>query len=237
MAVCSSVVRDDSLDYPLLVPTNSYVYTANGCVRCKCDAAYYNWTLQCEPSHLKPTNWSTCPSMQCNISSNMYIIGSTTHSGSHNVTFCAYSGYGNQTIFTTLATGVTLPDNSDRVHSGKGNSIDHKQGRWWIWLVVVAVIAIPILFYLCNLIWKKYKTKVDRKRKQKKLIWEIGGGTIASTLYNKAKGNTKDGKTNHEMRIFSFESIVAATNEFSIANKLGEGGFGPVYKLVLLCLI
>lgn len=42
MAVCSSMVRNDSLDYPLLVPNGSYIYTANGCVRCKCDAAN-NW--------------------------------------------------------------------------------------------------------------------------------------------------------------------------------------------------
>ena len=34
-----------------------------------------------------------------------------------------------------------------------------------------------------------------------------------------------------DMQIFSFESITAATNNFSTENKLGEGGFGPVYKV------
>ncbi|KAF7843333.1 lysM domain-containing GPI-anchored protein 2-like [Senna tora] len=216
--VCSTMVRNDSLDYPLLVPNGTYMYTANGCVKCKCDAAN-NWTLHCEPSKLKPTNWSTRPSMQCNNSSNMY-IGNTTSSDSHNVTFCAYAGYGNQTIFPTLATQPTPPDI---------NLMNAEESRWWIWLVVVGGLIVVTI--LCYLIWRKYITEVDRKWKQNKLISEIGNSTVASILYYKAKGNRKDGKTNHEMQIFNFESIVTATDNFSIANKLGEGGFGPVYKV------
>ena len=34
-----------------------------------------------------------------------------------------------------------------------------------------------------------------------------------------------------ELKFFSFTSIVAATQNFSPNNKLGEGGFGPVYKV------
>ncbi|KAA8525123.1 hypothetical protein F0562_007013 [Nyssa sinensis] len=33
-----------------------------------------------------------------------------------------------------------------------------------------------------------------------------------------------------ELPLFSFASISAATTNFSEANKLGEGGLGPVYK-------
>ncbi|CAE5967453.1 unnamed protein product [Arabidopsis arenosa] len=36
---------------------------------------------------------------------------------------------------------------------------------------------------------------------------------------------------NNELQIFSFESVAFATDYFSDANKLGEGGFGPVYKV------
>jgi CTP-dependent riboflavin kinase len=35
---------------------------------------------------------------------------------------------------------------------------------------------------------------------------------------------------------FNLESILAATNSFSDANKLGEGGYGPVYKVISAAL-
>lgn len=35
-----------------------------------------------------------------------------------------------------------------------------------------------------------------------------------------------------ENKVFSYETLVTATNKFSILNKLGEGGFGPVFKVI-----
>jgi len=34
--------------------------------------------------------------------------------------------------------------------------------------------------------------------------------------------------------IFDFSTITSATNQFSNKNKIGEGGFGPVYKVMSL---
>ena len=41
-----------------------------------------------------------------------------------------------------------------------------------------------------------------------------------------------DGKKGHNLKVYSAATIMAATNSFSADNKLGQGGFGPVYKVV-----
>lgn len=35
-----------------------------------------------------------------------------------------------------------------------------------------------------------------------------------------------------EKKVFPYETLVAATKNFNLKHKLGEGGFGPVYKVI-----
>ncbi|PNX86719.1 G-type lectin S-receptor-like serine/threonine-kinase, partial [Trifolium pratense] len=48
------------------------------------------------------------------------------------------------------------------------------------------------------------------------------------------KGGTSEvhtsGDTIDELLLFDFEKLATATNNFDLSNKLGQGGFGPVYK-------
>lgn len=44
----------------------------------------------------------------------------------------------------------------------------------------------------------------------------------------------KSKKDDLDLPLFDFATILDATNNFSLSNKLGEGGFGPVYKVMML---
>lgn len=37
-----------------------------------------------------------------------------------------------------------------------------------------------------------------------------------------------------DLPFFEFKTVANATNNFSLDCKLGEGGFGPVYKVIIL---
>ena len=39
-----------------------------------------------------------------------------------------------------------------------------------------------------------------------------------------------------ELPLFDLLTIASATDNFSASKKLGEGGFGPVYMVILRCL-
>ena len=69
------------------------------------------------------------------------------------------------------------------------------------------------------------------ERSQDMLLFDINMSIEKSTNElsdgEKAKGKNKD----PWLPLFSFSSVSAATDNFSIENKLGEGGFGPVYKV------
>ncbi|CBI20428.3 unnamed protein product, partial [Vitis vinifera] len=59
---------------------------------------------------------------------------------------------------------------------------------------------------------------------------------VILTLYvvKKKKKLKRNGKHEHlELPLFDLAALLSATNNFSSDNKLGEGGFGPVYKVRL----
>jgi hypothetical protein len=55
----------------------------------------------------------------------------------------------------------------------------------------------------------------------------------SSSIYFEESPRELDGSTrNSDLTFFSLSVIVAATDNFYVANKLGEGGFGSVYKVL-----
>ena len=51
---------------------------------------------------------------------------------------------------------------------------------------------------------------------------------ISPDINDNSEDNKKD---DMELQIYDFNTIAKATNNFADKNKLGEGGFGPVYKV------
>ncbi|XP_019190162.1 PREDICTED: probable LRR receptor-like serine/threonine-protein kinase At1g07650 isoform X1 [Ipomoea nil] len=78
-------------------------------------------------------------------------------------------------------------------------------------IIVVATASSSFLIFtiLCFAGWKIYiKNKTSKEKELQDLELKTG--------------------------LFTFKQIKAATNNFNVANKIGEGGFGPVYKGTLL---
>ncbi|XP_073267892.1 G-type lectin S-receptor-like serine/threonine-protein kinase At4g27290 isoform X2 [Populus alba] len=108
-----------------------------------------------------------------------------------------------QDIFIRMAASEL--DNGD---SAKVNSKSKVKKR----IIVSSVLSTGILCIgLCLVlyVWKKKQQKNSNLQR---------------------RSNNKDLKEELELPFFNMDELACATNNFSVSNKLGEGGFGPVYK-------
>ncbi|PIN19292.1 Non-specific serine/threonine protein kinase [Handroanthus impetiginosus] len=98
-----------------------------------------------------------------------------------------------------------------------------KATRWWIWLAAAAGGTLLTLSIVC---FFRRRYFVGKGAAGKTLLLELEDATIH--LGQDSAMNDKIDK--NQVHLFSFETLEMATDCFSTANKLGEGGFGPVYK-------
>ncbi|KAF8107361.1 hypothetical protein N665_0122s0007 [Sinapis alba] len=91
-----------------------------------------------------------------------------------------------------------------------------------------------------NYLWRKFIQPMNGFIRRKLLTLRYGSA-IDRELLLRELGIDRRGrhrrsarKNNNELNIFSFESVALATDYFSDENLLGEGGFGPVYKGMLI---
>ncbi|KAJ9553674.1 hypothetical protein OSB04_017719 [Centaurea solstitialis] len=90
----------------------------------------------------------------------------------------------------------------------------------------VLIIVLPTSLALLILSVLAYALRMRKKISLKK-----GQGNRESSL---GKKNTSVPMEDlDELPVFSLDKIAAATDNFSVSNKIGEGGFGPVYKGLL----
>ncbi|KAE8646452.1 hypothetical protein Csa_016508 [Cucumis sativus] len=110
-------------------------------------------------------------------------------------------------------------------------------GEKRVWLQVTIGLIVPVTsLLLCFLVYLKWKTqilkairKIRRDSEHQNFLQELGAKTKSfdiPTIMNKQRRDVR----NSELQFFSFRSVVSTTNNFADNCKLGEGGFGPVYK-------
>ncbi|XP_042945739.1 G-type lectin S-receptor-like serine/threonine-protein kinase SD1-13 isoform X2 [Carya illinoinensis] len=100
------------------------------------------------------------------------------------------------------------------------SELGHKNEQGKVIVIVTVVIGI-VFMAMCTLFLCRWMAK---RR----------GGTCLGFHSEENLLDSKNQDKLQELPIFSLEELTSATNNFHLSNKLGQGGFGPVYKGKLL---
>lgn len=90
--------------------------------------------------------------------------------------------------------------------------------------IFIAAILMALSFACCLVIRKRKRDKEDQFTSLNTLTKNL------ASYENSSRGNEMDGSEQVDVLIFDLSTIISSTDDFSDANKLGEGGFGSIYK-------
>nr|GEV18257.1 G-type lectin S-receptor-like serine/threonine-protein kinase At4g27290 [Tanacetum cinerariifolium] len=107
---------------------------------------------------------------------------------------------------------LAFPKHSELIRNIRLLPASNKEGGTHIKIILIGVFLGIFLISLSTWLWYAW-----RKRH---LSMQIEGGSLIG----------ESGREAMELPLFSFSRVAKATAIFSLDNKLGEGGFGPVYK-------
>ncbi|XP_026391099.1 G-type lectin S-receptor-like serine/threonine-protein kinase At1g11410 [Papaver somniferum] len=104
---------------------------------------------------------------------------------------------------------------------------------YWKIVVPVSILVVAIMCVL-GYIYLFKRNKTHKRERLKGLQGVVTDLMKSKSTYNDTPDNSFDnGQTEgetQELQIFNYTCLSNATNNFCSTNKLGEGGFGPVYK-------
>ncbi|MCD7448456.1 hypothetical protein HAX54_042254 [Datura stramonium] len=115
--------------------------------------------------------------------------------------------------------------------SDEGFGEDAKSGKFPLKLkVIISAVVFVAALLLCSFSYIYYRRKMAKRTANKQ---STEGNPVPHWLNREREARNlinENDKQDIAVPFFCLENILAATDNFSDAHKLGQGGFGPVYK-------
>ncbi|XP_030528979.1 cysteine-rich receptor-like protein kinase 10 [Rhodamnia argentea] len=140
-----------------------------------------------------------------------------------NLRYEDYLFYRQQAASPQPVPSATPPSSTDK---GKGG----KNTAKIVAITLSLISAMAALLVSCYFLSKRRRSQQgDGGTREEILLQSMEGAAQGTNLKDRGAHKGFQDKSG-EMHYFDLLTIVTATNKFDDANKLGEGGFGPVYK-------
>eukprot|EP00261_Vitis_vinifera_P037743 XP_019078986.1 PREDICTED: G-type lectin S-receptor-like serine/threonine-protein kinase At4g03230 isoform X2 [Vitis vinifera] len=124
--------------------------------------------------------------------------------------------------------------NSSSLNCTQGVKPADQKSSWSSPVVVVgitiAVVLVAVLGIIGYIAYLRKRTITKRKENRANQVLHLYDSESRVKHSIDSEQFKEEDKKGIDVPFFDLEDILAATNNFSDANKLGQGGFGPVYK-------
>ncbi|KAJ0983525.1 hypothetical protein J5N97_011780 [Dioscorea zingiberensis] len=129
-------------------------------------------------------------------------------------------------VFTSNVYGQDLYVRLAAADLGPPSTASRKNNKWVIILAVILALVMLILACVGYLIWRRKGRRAKAVREVNNSVYDRSNQEFAAgTDLELCQGNDL------ELPLLDLNTVALATNNFCRANKLGEGGFGPVFKV------
>ncbi|XP_077243366.1 G-type lectin S-receptor-like serine/threonine-protein kinase B120 [Tasmannia lanceolata] len=150
--------------------------------------------------------------------------------------FAHETGLGCLTWFGDLSDIQKFPDGGQNLYIRLAAAeLGRKKKRQSPILILVTALGAMFLLAYSFFLWKWIRRERETKKKehsQEMHLLDLSIRNNSNRRFQEAdelEGSVKQ-KKSRDLPLFDLDTVRMATNEFSRVNKLGEGGFGPVYK-------